>query len=217
MDEVEAKFRIPNREAFDRLCALQELAGFPLESLGIKRIRDRYLDTEDGAIRRAGYACRLRSKDTGAVAESGVKVLATLKGLGGADPATGIHQREELEAWVDGPHPEDWPASAVRDLVIRLSKGNPLQELFALDQERHLRLVYPTAQRALPPLGELSLDLVTLVKQDASVYYELEIELLSEDGGAGLAQIADHLRSSWGLVPETRSKFERGLASRPTS
>lgn len=217
MDEVEAKFRIPDRETFDHLCGLQELVGFCLVPTGIKRIRDRYLDTEDRAILRAGYACRLRGKDSRSIAEGRGMYLATLKGLGGADPTSGIHQREELEAWVDGTDPGDWPDSAVRDLVISLGDGRPLQELFALNQERHLRLLYPSANGDVLPLGELSLDLVTLAREESSVYYELEIELLNEDGIAVLVQIADHLRSSWDLAPETRSKFERGLASGPTS
>lgn len=217
MSEVEAKFRIPDRETFERLCSLKELVGFLLEPTGVKRIRDCYLDTADRAILRAGYACRLRRRDAGSIAGDRGGYLATVKGLGGADPSSGIHQREELEAWVDGPDPLDWPASAVRERVIRLCEGKPLQELFALNQERHLRLVYPAAHRHNPPLGELSLDLVTLAKEESSVYYELEIELLTEDGIAELKQIAGHLRSGWGLAPETRSKFERGLASGPTS
>jgi inorganic triphosphatase YgiF len=217
MGEVEAKFRIPDRETFERLCGLKELVGFLLEPTGIKRIRDSYLDTADQTILRAGYACRLRRKDAGPIAESRGMYLATVKGLGGADPSSGIHQREELEAWVDGPEPLDWPASAVRDRVIRLCEGRPLQELFALNQERHLRLLYPAAHRENQPLGELSLDLVTLASEESSVYYELEIELLNEDGIEELKQVAGHLRSSWGLAPETRSKFERGLASGPTS
>jgi inorganic triphosphatase YgiF len=216
MGEVEAKFRIPDRETFERLCGLKELAGFLLERTGVKRIRDCYLDTADRAILRAGYACRLRSKDAGAIAEGRGMYLATVKGLGGADPSSGIHQREELEEWVDGPDPLDWPASAVRDRVIRLCEGKPLQQLFALNQERHLRLLYPAAHRENGPLGELSLDLVTLAKEGSSVYYELEIELLNEDGIGELKQITGRLRSSWGLAPETRSKFERGLASDPT-
>lgn len=211
MTEIEAKFMIPDRATFDRFCQLQELADFLLEPAGIKRIRDRYLDTEDRAILQAGYACRLRSKDVSSAAAGRGAYLATLKGLGGADATSGIHQREELEVWVDGPNPLSWPESRVRDLVLSYGGGKLLIELFSLSQERHLRLLHRASPRDNPPLAELSLDLVVPGGNESEAYYELEIELLNEDEIAGLKLIAAYLHSSWGLKPEARSKFERGL------
>jgi len=216
MTEVEAKFTIPDRATFDRLCRLHELADFLLEPAGVTRIQDRYLDTADRAILQAGYACRLRSKDTSSAAEGRGAVLATLKGLGGADATSGIHQREELEVWVNGPDPSNWPESHARDLVLRLGGGRPLAELFSLHQERHLRLLYRASLTDIPPLAELSLDLVAPGDNESDAYYELEIELLNEDDIAGLELIAAHLHSTWGLKPEARSKFERGLGHQVT-
>jgi inorganic triphosphatase YgiF len=52
--EVEAKFSVPDRATFERLSRLEELAGYRLEPAGVKQIRDRYLDTDDRVILRAG-------------------------------------------------------------------------------------------------------------------------------------------------------------------
>ena len=44
------------------------------------------------------------------------------------------------------------------------------------------------------------------------LYYELEIELLDQGSESDLHTLTGDLRKTWGLRPEPRSKFERGLA-----
>ncbi len=204
MIEIEAKFSVPDRAAFDRLCQIDALAGYWLTATSVKQVHDRYLDTADRAFLRAGYALRLREKD-------GARI-ATLKELGGADPGSPIHRRAEHEVAVDGADPATWPAGQARDLALRLSGGRPLHELFALHQERHLRLLRAGAASEFPPMAEMSLDVVTANVGGAEhMYLELEIELLEAGAATDLAALADELRTVWGLAPEPRSKFERGL------
>ncbi len=216
--EVEAKFSIPDRAVLEQLCQLEALAGYRLEPAGVKSVFDRYLDTDERAILRAGYACRVRRK-TGEAGSA--PALATLKGLGGADAASGIHRREEYEVQVDDDSPAAWPESPARELALRLSDGRPLRELFSVSQERYLRLVYEDAPGGVRRVAELSLDVVTPAQAGAyrlddearpCRYYELEIELLDQGHESDLQAMVADLKATWGLRPEARSKFERGFA-----
>jgi inorganic triphosphatase YgiF len=206
--EVEAKFSIPDRVTFDRLCEQTELVGYRLEPDGIKRVRDRYLDTPDRAILSAGYACRVRS--------AGDLHIATLKGLGGADTGSGVHERVEYEVRVSGPDPTSWPDSPVREMVLGLSAGRLLSEVLSINQERHKRLLWKDTPQDTRQIAELSLDVVTPVVGDKSLgrsvtYFELEIELLDAAYTSDLSVLSEHMRTVLGLQPEGRSKFERGL------
>jgi len=204
--EVEAKFAIPNRKVYGQLTRVRELAGFSLVPAGHALVADRYLDTDDGRLQAAGYACRLRA-DEGAV-------IATLKGLGGAEGA--VHRRLEeevrLTAW--SPDPTSWPESAARTLALELAGGAELRPLFDLNQRRARADLLDGDRR----VGQLSLDRVWLdltaphrpVRSGS--YHELEIELTPAGTEADLAVIAGELATVWGLLPESRSKFERGLA-----
>lgn len=218
--EVEAKYTVPDRATFARLCQLVELAGYRLKSIGVKRVHDRYLDTEDRDILGAGYACRVRhlTRDPicGHAVDAAVRpgapgtAVATLKGLGGADAGSGIHHRAEYETAVEKDDPTTWPESPARDLSLQLCGGQPLRELFSLHQERHLRLVYGDAEGAYA-VAELSLDVVTPGESSSSPYYELELELSEQGSETELRLLAAELEGNWGLRPELRSKFERGL------
>jgi inorganic triphosphatase YgiF len=201
--EVEAKFSIPDRATFDRMCQLTGLAGRRLVPAGVKEVNDRYLDTDNRAFLRAGYACRVRRK--------GQAHVATLKGLGGADASSGIHRRAEYEVPVDQDDPATWPESPARDLASQLSAGRPLRELFALRQERHIYLLYDHVPEGTRRVAELSLDVVTPGGRGRRPYYELEIELLDQGSESDLHALTSELRMTWGLQPEPRSKFEREL------
>ena len=58
--EIEAKFAIPDEEAFRRLQVIDQFAGFMLSSPQTKMVHDSYWDTADLAIKKAGYSCRKR-------------------------------------------------------------------------------------------------------------------------------------------------------------
>lgn len=198
--EIEAKFRVSEADAFERLLAIEALGEFALGPEQVVQVRDAYLDTGDRSILASGYSCRQREYDD--------RVLITLKGLRkGEGP---IHRREEFEvslATVDVP-PDAWPDSPVRDLVRRLIGSAPLGFLFEMDQTRHVRSVR-AGDRSV---AELSLDRVQLAADHRRLsYYELEVELRDDGREGELLAIVAHLRNEWGLQPEARSKFEQAL------
>ena len=199
--EVEAKFSIPDERTFQRLLEATSLAGFSLVEPTLLDLHDRYLDTLDGAILAGGYACRIRQQD-------GI-TLATLKGLGRASGA--IHHRVEHEVEIPQPlPPQQWPASAARDTALRLCGNEPLVHLFEVNQARHRRHMCDGDR----VVAELNLDRGRLYRETetGATYLELEAELLPGGGEEILERLADELQSEWGLAPQTRSKFERGLA-----
>ncbi len=198
--EVEAKFVLPDLDALQQLQAVAGLGGYHLGEASSQQIVDCYLDTAERAILMGGYACRLRR-----TAEAR---YITLKGLGNAQDA--IHQRFEdevrLPSEADEHRPESWPAGSVRELVLELTQGAPLEPLFELHQVRTARIVH----RAGQPVAELSLDQVELVSGQAhQTYLELEVELSPDGRKDDLAALIDELRAGWNLVAEPRSKFER--------
>jgi inorganic triphosphatase YgiF len=205
--ETEAKFLIPDTATFEQLLATTKLSRYRLEPAGVKRVHDRYLDTRERAILKSGYACRLRRQ--------GGSRVATLKSLGSVDADSGIHQRAEYEVVVEADEPTAWPASPARDLVLKLSGGQSLVELFALSQERHLRLLFDSPFANRRDVAELSLDVVMPDfegEADLHSYYELELELLEQGKDSDLLTLSLSLRERWGLAPVAHSKFERGLA-----
>ncbi len=198
--EVEAKFSIPDEQTYQRLLEATSLAGYTLEDPALLRIHDRYVDTAAGAILAGGYACRIRQQND--------RTFATMKGLGTASGA--IHRREELEVELPQPFPpQQWPPSAARDLALRLSHQEPLLTILEADQTRHRRHLCDGDR----VVAELNLDRLRLYQgaETSPLYLELEVELSHETSEETLEQVAGELQAGWGLVPQSQSKFERGL------
>ena len=200
--EIEAKYAVPDPTVFAALLELQALGGYALRPRDERHVIDHYLDTPRRDLLRGGYACRLRE------GESGDRWLLTVKGLGQA--AGAVHQREEHENEIppNAPPPE-WPAGPARDIVTRLSAGQPLAELVTIRQRRARRAV-EQGERAV---GELSLDTVEtdIGGGGKKVSREIEIEL-------GPSGTADDLRAigaaldPYKLEAQSTSKLERALA-----
>jgi CHAD domain-containing protein len=199
--EIELKYIVPDRDTFQRLLDLAELGAYRLREAGEQRLTDHYFDTPGRAVLHGGYAVRLRED-----AAPG-RWVGTLKGLGGAAGAR--HEREEFELDVPpGAAPEAWPASPARDRALQLSGQQPLAEILAIQQQRHKRLVMAGERE----VAELSLDAVTFGQNShEQLTYELEIELRPDGTRADLRALEAALRD-YGLRPQPKSKFERGLA-----
>jgi inorganic triphosphatase YgiF len=199
--EVEARFRATDPEVLSRLASLERLGPAELGPAATVTETDRYLDTADGRLAAARWACRLRQRD----GESRL----SLKGPPETTDAAWHHRRPEVE----GPatpllDPEAWLASPARDRLLEMSAGLPLDERFALVQRRTERAV--TVDGSL--VGTMSLDAVRLLVDglERGTFHIVELEL-SEAGSAAeghLTALAAALDAIPGLEPEPRTKLE---------
>jgi inorganic triphosphatase YgiF len=203
--EVEARFRADELAPLEALAVAPTLGRADLGPARIAEETDRYLDTVDGRLAAARWACRLRSRDG--------SVRVTLKG----PPAVTAgkpwqHRRPELEApATDETDPATWPWSEARDLVDALRGGGELIERLRLRQRRTERSVVVDAAH----VGTLSLDEVGMEAggSDLGMLFVVELELDPDAATAEreLAGMAAALGQVAGLVPEGRTKLERAL------
>ncbi len=200
--EIELKYAVADRAIGERLLNAETLAGF--RATGAARPtqhEDRYVDSADGALARAGFAARLRTAHNGTV----ITVKTTGDGAVGA-----LHRREELE----GPaartvDPAGWPASGARSLILELVGDAPLVELVTIRQFRRRRDLELSAGEAAV---ELSLDEVDVVSRGRVVERFLELELELIRGSVGdLAPLQALLDGHHGLTAAPASKLERAL------
>lgn len=196
--EMEAKFNVPNANVFAELQQLSSVGDFKLKSIGTRTVVDRYLDTSQHQMLQAGYACRIRtSRD---------RQLLTLKALSPAEGST--HRRREIETEIVSDIPQDWQDGEAKHLVLEIAGQDSLQTLFVIYQTRHQFHAFFDNQ----PVIEFSLDEVSLQDRNSVDYFELEAELIETGSEADLSAFVDALQANWSLQPESKSKFERGLA-----
>ncbi len=197
--EIEAKFAVPGRPAFERLLATKAVAGFAVGRRTVRQVTDHYLDTDDWSLLAAGYACRVRERES-------TQVL-TVKSFGRT--AGVIKQRNECETVLDSGESvvdtAQWPAGAAKALVSEAIGNRPLSVRLSLEQVRH---AYPVMDGDRPVV-ELSLDKVLFGSHEP--VYELEVELLPTGSLAELQEIIATLEETWTLLTVSLSKFEQGL------
>ncbi|MBM3213096.1 CYTH domain-containing protein [Candidatus Poribacteria bacterium] len=177
---------------------MDRLANYHLGVISELHIIDRYMDTANMDILKAGYALRIREKDG--------ECLVTLKGLGTAYGA--IHQREEYEIEIEsGKTLQEWPDGKIRNVVSSFIGPQTLVELFIIYQFRRIRSLKQKRRN----IGYMSYDIVDIkLKDRIHRTYELEVELGQEGTMEDLKKI-DVVFKSYGLCPETKSKFERAM------
>jgi inorganic triphosphatase YgiF len=203
--EIEAKFRAESAEPLLALATHSRLGRALLGTARTVDEVDRYLDTDDGHLAAARWACRLRAR------EGATRI--SLKG-----PPIGVaeawyHRRPEVEGpATDALDPDRWPRSPALDLLDRLRAGHPLGERLRLDQartERAVRLMDGTS------IGTLTLDRVRMSEagSDLGELFMVELELDAASGAAEreLDELAAELAATDGLVAEPRSKLEHAL------
>ncbi len=202
--EVELKYRVAELAAAERLLAAESVGPF---AGGAGRARstqmeDRYVDTADGALGRAGFAVRLR--------QSGGKTIVSVKSLTRTDGPGGSVRREEFEGPADRVGAAiDWPASDARALVLEHAGDAPLVELVTVRQMRRKRQLKSGQSRV-----ELSLDEVDVVSRGRIVdrFVELEAELTKGDEGE-LEALGAALDAEPMLRRAMTSKLEAALAA----
>lgn len=166
---------------------------------------DRYLDTADGRLAVARWACRLRSREG--------RTFASLKGPAEHEPGDLLHRRPEVEGPAGaGLLPRAWPPSPARDRLLALAGDAPLVERFTLAQERTERAVELDGAR----VGLLSLDRGWVLRRNVEVgrlaVVELELDPAALDAGFDYGPLAAALAAIPGLVADPASKLERALA-----
>lgn len=164
---------------------------------------DRYLDTPDGRLAAARWACRLRTRDG--------RTVISLKGPPSGS-AGAIHRRPEIEGPAsESLDPSAWPPSAARERLAALAGSlAPLVERLRLRQRRLERSVSLAGR----PVGTLSLDEVAVAWRGAQcgTLRDVELELVAEAEPL-VGELAGALAAVRGLDPEPRSKLERALAA----
>ena len=211
--EAEWQFDVPDRAAIERWLGEAEDAkpgGLSLGRAQTLRLTDRYYDTEDWRLRRAGYALRVRTR--------GKRSEATLKSLAEAGEE-GIKRRREIsEALSSGiEHLRD-SEGPVGSRLRALAGGRKLVELFEV---RTRRLAYTLsgsgeADGVSSITGELAIDETEIPARDGKEPTRIDrAEVEAGPGGTEeLELFVSGLRESCGLTPASVSKFGAGLRAR---
>lgn len=197
--EAEARFAATDPAVLERLAAAANLRAARLGPPSTADELDRYLDTVDGRLSAARWACRLRSRRT--------MTRISLKGPAEHLEGDWVHRRPEVEGpATDDLDPDAWPESEARSLLRALTGGQPLIETIRLRQRRTERAVSLHGRS----VGTLSLDRVTIERPetDARELFIVELELATAASEQDLSTISAALGSMDGLVPEPRSKLE---------
>ncbi len=204
--EVEAKFLAADSGPLNALAAADALGDATLGPAATIDETDIYLDTLDGRLGAARWACRLRDRGDG--------YRVSLKGPAEDElGASWLHRRPEVEGEATSSFdPTDWPPGEARDLAIELARGAPLAERFRLLQRRTERAVRLDGSE----LGTLSLDVATVERDGAELgrLHVVELELAVGEAprsGARLEQMAMTLAAVPGLTEDRLSKMEHAL------
>lgn len=201
--EIEAKFRVDDRQIFDQLLALATLGDATLTPQpGPELQHTTYYDTPAETLRARRFSLRVR--------EVAGRRTATVKRSHGA--ASGLHVRDEWETPVGAEvHPHFWPPGVARERALALLSGEPLLPQCSVHTLRHSILVH----RHGCLVAELCLD-EGHVRAGGQVagFRELEVELQGAGTGDDLGQLCAWLTARFVLTPEPMGKRKRGLALR---
>ena len=164
-------------------------------------IVDRYLDTEDWRVGRAGYVLRLRHKARGDE--------ITLKGLSDAAPSDGPRRRVEItEKTTEG---AEWLnlAGPVGSRVSAMIGRRPLRHVLEVRTERRPYAIWIGQTR----VAELAMDETLIAAyndEPPARLCRVEVEV-EADWTDVLIPFVEDLRDSSGLWPARLSKFEAGM------
>lgn len=201
--EIELKFLVDNKmiisEIFEDKYILSLKDKDSDEEMEMHAV---YFDTADKRLFREGIAFRIRKE--------GNKIIATLKWNGSSED--GMHIREEINVPVDkesmllNPDIHIFDLSEMEEILQRVvgeRKLLPLMDVFFVRKQMRL----DTGKC----ICELSVDQGE-IKCEGKVekISELELELYSGDA-KDLKKLGAEIAEKYGLTPEDKSKYKRGL------
>lgn len=197
--EVEWQFDAPELAAVRAWLGETPLPGFAVTPERIVEMRDVYFDTKDWAVYRAGFTCRVRSREG--------RAELTLKSM--AEPEGGVRSRREITEPLA--ECEDGPAMAAGkcgDMLRMLAGRHPIEELFTLEQRRQTYCL----SDATGALAEIALDETHVPGRngDRSTLRRVEVEVTAEAQDR-VRPFIDQLTSTCRLEPVRGSKFEAGM------
>ena len=150
--EIELKYRVADIATAEGYLLADKIGPF-LTGTAARAVQfeDRYVDTADGAMSRAGFAVRIRQGGRGTIVS--IKATEAVEGPGGS------LRREEIEGPADATTaPFEWPESDARALLLEIAGDAPLVEIVTIRQVRRKRLISDGDTRV-----ELSLDEVDVM------------------------------------------------------
>ena len=184
------------------LIAHPGVAGLDIVPAHPQRLQDTYLDTDDWRVFRAGFALRVRERDT--------EWEATLKSLHSA--RTDLADRQEMtEALSDGPPALARACGPVGVRVREMIGTAPLRRLFRAETRRERFRVRRPGQAH--DAAEIALDETSLLASDGTHLEHLRRVEVEAVGGPlePLAALVEVLRIACGLRRPTENKFAAGL------
>src|SRR5579875_1568576 len=206
--EVEWQFDAPDLRPVERWLAelpTRAFAGTPRLTVLAKpprRLVDRYLDTADWRIGRAGFVLRTRRR--------GRSVELTMKELRPADPA-GLRRRLEITESLPSGLDALGPGGPVGRRVRAVAGTRPLVQVLEVRTRRQPFSLRADGQE----LAEVALDDTTIAvgaPHPPARLRRVEVEVAPGWVGA-LEEVVADLRRAADLRPAALSKFEAGLAA----
>jgi CHAD domain-containing protein len=203
--EREIKFRVPEERDAAAVCDAIERAGFRLESSGLVTHEDRYLDTDDWILYRAGIALRLRRE--------GERLTLQAKTI--------QSQTEEVltrTEWAQDAPPTDPPWESLPDGPVAILL-RPLAKLHVLSRlttrarvESERKMFRWLHEHEL--LGSVTLDRVREAgtQNGGASYRELEVEAL-DGAAAALEEVRAAVERRLDLHTSVESKLAAALAA----
>lgn len=194
--ELELKLAVPDAAVLDALPGVLEESGCRLRDLGVRVVHDRYLDTQDWRLYRAGFGCRLRTQD-------GSAAVLTLKELTRLEDgwAERLEWEEPLPEPV-APLPGPLPGKEIASRFAPALAGKPLDEVVKLVKK----------QQAFEVTDDAVTIHVTVDRVEAGdkLFSEIELELITGDRERFLA-LAEEVRLKLVLSPSAADKFSLAL------
>lgn len=186
MTENELKFKLPSRQAYEKVEARLG------KSTGVREQVNRYYDLGEGVLSSGDAVFRLRR-------QNGKKILTFKVGM---KREGGYFQAEEIEVEVESEEPAAWEGSApLAALRSHFGEG----ELRFQGQTTNLRKCFPLNCGAVVELDQTTFP-------GGRVDYELEVE--TDDPDAVIEELSDVFGAAKvAMHPQTETKYARFLTS----